>query len=795
MATIVRIQVLLREAPAGVFTATAVDLPAAPVVVATSQRDALKEMDERLEKHFEEHPWADRLDYEGFELAELRHSARPEYTNGERVFPCPETIPLRLTAVLAREPGGLGTCQLPALGLSFSYAVGAGWRPLAEHFAGQHLRGLTPAALIRLAAPVKAALHNRPIRRPALWQRSRESAAVPKALAAVADPLPGEGAAARRLGTAWERAEQVIELLARLTREQASILLVGEPGCGKSTILADATRRLARSGEGAGAEDEEAGGKKRSRFWRTNAARLIAGMKYLGQWEQRCEEVIAALGEFQGVLCAESLLDLVRVGGQTPRDSIAAFLLPYLQRGELRLVAEATPAELEACRRLLPGFADAFQILRVPEFSRAAALKVLEKMRDQAERDLHLEVEQTVPAVALQLFRRFQPGHAFPGRTTRFFRDLLKRHSARSAVRPVADGDHAQFSKETHSGSEAGRTRSVRSTLGNAGLTANDVRTAFSLQSGLPDWLLRDDFPLAEDEVFAQLCARVIGQPAACRIAAGIVSRFKAGLNDPARPLAVQLFCGPTGVGKTALARALAEYLFGADPKAGEARLIRLDLSEYAVPGSARRLITADDGGPSELVKRVRAQPLCVVLFDEVEKADAEVFDVLLGLFDEGRLTDPFGKVTDFRSAVVLLTSNLGADRPPAMGFGASGRPAFAEAVAQHFRPEFFNRLDGVVEFRPLSAELVREIAAKELRELSRREGLQLARLTFEPGATLIEEVAKAGFDPRYGARPLQRAVEELVVAPLAKWLLEHPPLHGKTVRGEWRGGRVEFGA
>ncbi len=752
MATITRITVLLTETPPGFFTACAIDLFDVAACVGASAKEALGAMEERLEKLFLDAPWTEREESEGFEVAELKVTARPEYTEGKRVFPCAETLVLRLPAVLARDRGGLGICTLPALGLRFEYTIASGWKSLAQHFATQQLRGLTPAALIRFAAPGKATLHTLPIRSATGSRRRDASAApVPAALSAVAEPLPGVGPAARRQATAWERGDLVEDLMARLTQEKSSVLLVGEPGVGKTTILADAARRLARS-----ADEEEI---RLPRFWRSSAARLIAGMQYLGQWEARCEAVVAALGEIPGVLCVENLLDLVRIGGTGARDSVGAFLVPYLQRGELRLVAEASPAELDACRRLLPELAEACEVLRVPAFEATAAQRLLERFCDHATRDLKLEIAPDVAAMVRRLFRRFQPYESFPGRATRFLRELLARR-ARAAEKRVS---------------------------------VSDVMAEFSAQTGLPEWLLRDDCVVSENEVVAHLESCVLGQPAACRAAAQIVTRFKSGLNDPTRPLAVQLFCGPTGVGKTALARALAGYLFGADPKGAEDRLVRLDLSEFALPGSARRLISADDGGPSELVRWVRAQPLCIVLFDEVEKADPEVFDVLLGLFDEGRLTDPFGRVTDFRQAVVLLTSNLGADRSAPIGFTETGSAGFAEAVAKFFRPEFFNRLDGVVEFQSLSPERVKAIAMKALAELSDREGLRAARLRFVPTPALTAAVAAAGFDHRYGARPLQRAVEELVVTPLAAWLLEHLGVCDATIRGDARVDGVFF--
>ncbi len=291
---------------------------------------------------------------------------------------------------------------------------------------------------------------------------------------------------------------------------------------------------------------------------------------------------------------------------------------------------------------------------------------------------------------------------------------------------------------------------------------------------------------------------------------------FKSGMNDPARPVSVLLFCGPTGVGKTELARALARCFFGGavpefagiqaraegvefvkvpvagdSPNSGEFgddkadRLIRLDMSEYGAFGAAQRLVSTPEGDPSELIRKVRAQPFSVVLFDEIEKAAPEVFDVLLGLFDEGRLTDRFGSTTSFRSAIVILTSNLGSEQQGSIGFGHVKAGVFEAAVQKFFRPEFFNRLDGIVNFEPLSRSTILAVTRKELADVGRREGLSSNRIRLTWSDALVALLADEGFDPRYGARPLQRTLERRLIAPLAKFLLANPTAPGRTVRAD----------
>jgi ATP-dependent Clp protease ATP-binding subunit ClpC len=210
-----------------------------------------------------------------------------------------------------------------------------------------------------------------------------------------------------------------------------------------------------------------------------------------------------------------------------------------------------------------------------------------------------------------------------------------------------------------------------------------------------------------------------------------------------------------------------------------------LDLSEYSARGAARALVAAPDGEPSDFIKRVRQQPFCVVLLDEIEKADPSVFDVLLSVFDEGRLTDGLGRVTTFRSAVIVMTSNLGADKLETVGFENRGAPSYPREAMNFFHPEFFNRIDAIVQFNSLSKEMMRSITAKELGEIGTREGLRKNNLRLEWSEDFVEHLIRAGFDQRYGARPLQRTIETLVVAPLAKFLLSRPALKNAVLQME----------
>ncbi len=715
-----------------------------PAGIGRTASQATEQLRDYLQWLYDERPWSPAPDFLDPKLVQFRVPVRPEYQEAGRRYPCDEAVTLRVYCVHARQEQGLFVCVLPTLGLRFCYYEESALKTLVPHYVQQHLEGVTPQGLARHLAPAGAELDDVIVTLPRREPRDRDAGPSLATLADVAEPV-GDPRFRKAFSRPYERDPQVADLVRRLGKEKANVLLVGEPGSGKTTVLAEAVRQLERS-----VADAEGPGPRR-RYWLTSGARLIAGMKYLGQWEERCEEVVAELAQIEGVLCADNLLDLVREGGEGPTNSIAAFFLPYLQRGELRMVAEAAPAELDACRRLMPGFADVFQVLRLDPFSRKEAVSVLDHLCGVLKQNHHLEVGRGVSDLVYHLFKRFAPYQAFPGRAAAFLTRLFDR--VRQQRRPP------------------GTTPEV---------TTADVVGEFVRLTGLPELFLRDELPLTWDEVAASFRGQVIGQDEAVRTAANLVMTFKAGMNDPNRPVGVLLFCGPTGVGKTEMARAIARYFFGHGAQAD--RLVRLDMSEHTGFGAAERLLSQPDGRPSEPIQKVRRQPFCVLLLDEIEKADPEVFDALLGVFDEGRLTDRYGRLTTFRSAIIVMTSNLGAGKDASFGFGDVPPVRYEGEALAFFRPEFFNRIDGVVTFQPLGTETIRAIARKELAEIGGREGLAGRGLRVEWSDALVNHLAKEGFDARYGARPLQRTLETLVVTPLARYLLDRPGLRDTTL-------------
>jgi ATP-dependent Clp protease ATP-binding subunit ClpC len=738
-----RFPVLVWQDHEGYHTAALVEW-SEPAGFGRSAADALDPLRDYLEWRYREEPWRSEPDFLDPVLVEFKVPVRPEYHVGDRVYPSAEPLTLRVPGVHGRQESGLLLCSLPTLDIRFYYYEAAARTGLATHYVQQRLKGLTPQQLSRCLPPRRTVLEEI-VLLVAGKKRKQQYEPNVETLAVVAESL-GERRLRRQFARAWERDREVAEVVQKLGKDRANVLLVGEPGSGKTTVLVEAIHKVDRQPEEGAAGESIRPGK---RFWLTSGARLIAGMKYLGQWEQRCEEVIEELSNIGGVLCVDNLLDLVRTGSRSPSNSVAAFFLPYLQRGELRLAAEATPAELDACRRLLPGFADVFQVVNLTPFGRREAVAVLDRLATALRQDLHLEMSRGVVDLVYHLFRRFVPYHAFPGKATGFLAELFE------GVRRERGGE----------------------------VTTQHIVELFVRQTGLPELFLRDEVPLGRCEVVETFRAQVMGQDEAVQTAANLVTTFKAGLNDPNRPVGVLLFCGPTGVGKTELAKALARFFFGHGEQAE--RLVRLDMSEYAGLGAAERLLTGPDGEPSELIKKLRQQPFTVLLLDEVEKADPEVFDVLLNVFDEGRLTDRYGRLTTFRSAVIVMTSNLGAGKQEPFGFGRELAVRYDAEALKFFRPEFFNRIDAVVTFQPLQRETILRITRKELTDLGKREGLTKAGLRLTWSERLVEHLAKEGFDARYGARPLQRTLESLVVTPLARFLLKQPELRDTEVRAD----------
>lgn len=552
-----------------------------------------------------------------------------------------------------------------------------------------------------------------------------------------------------KLNAAYETEKQTAVLAEIFRAKQAgSVLLIGAAGVGKTAIFHEMVRRRTDFGL------------SETEFWATSGARLIAGQTGFGMWQERCQRMIAEAKKRRAILHLGNLIELTEVGkSDASTQGIASFLRPKIARGEITTVAECTPEQLPLLERRDPQLLAAFQQIKIEEPDRQTSLKILAavaaEFNDGAAKK-HLAAIKTVDA----LHRRFSTYSAFPGRPVRFTRNILREKN-----RPDA-------------------------------LSAAEIYKAFSNETGLPEMLLNDDIKLDLDETAEFFAGKVIGQNAAVRLITNLIATVKAKLTRPQKPIASLLFIGPTGVGKTELTKSLAEFFFS-----DAARLIRFDMSEFSNALAVQRLIGGTGEAEGLLTARVREQPFSVVLLDEFEKADASFFDLLLQILGEGRLTDARGRVADFTNSIIVMTSNLGASefQRGKSGFvnDARSRTAavkhFDSAVRAFLRPEIYNRLDRIVPFAPLDEKTVRQIARLEIEKLKRRDGLRFRSVKLEIGDAVLNHLATTGYDIRYGARPLKRAVERELLAPLAAELNRRAADEKLTVNCSLENGEIRL--
>jgi ATP-dependent Clp protease ATP-binding subunit ClpC len=557
---------------------------------------------------------------------------------------------------------------------------------------------------------------------PAVEQWQRESIDVDffKGLGRVVDPA--QHPQATMVGS---RAVAVDTIVAALSaRPPRSVLLVGEQGVGKTTLIVEALRRL----EG--------------RPWfafQAGAADVNAGQLYIGMLEGRVQEIVGHMARRAIVWLFPSFEEALWSGQhmQSPRGLLDA-LLPSVESGEATVVGEIDPLAYELLIQNRPRVSRLFEVIRLAPMGDEDALEVARGWATHRD----VDVDDDTLAEALDLAAHYLPATASPGNLLRLL-ELVGERVKRGVARAI---------------------------------TPETVIGTLSDATGLPLHVLDPRAPLNLAHVRQFFENRVLGQPEAVDCLVDRIALVKAGLTDPTRPLGVFLFVGPTGTGKTEIAKAFSAFLFGS-----EDRLVRLDMSEYQTPESLDRLLgdAASEQQAATLIASVRKQPFSVLLLDEFEKAHANVWDVFLQVFDDGRLTDRNGRTVDLRHCVIILTSNLGSAIPtgPGLGFaGQGGRfdPATViKSVERSFRPEFLNRLDRVVVFRPLGREIMRSLLEHELTSVLRRRGFRMQPWAVEWDEAAVDFLIEKGFSAELGARPLKRAIEQHLLTRLATTIVE----------------------
>ena len=531
-----------------------------------------------------------------------------------------------------------------------------------------------------------------------------------------------------------------------------SVLIVGESRVGKTSLA-----RLV------GAELQAQG----YLIFEASGPELMAGQKYIGELEGRIRRMVAELAAGKKLVWFVPDFLQILLSGSHRGQAAGIFdqVLPDITAGRLVLLSKCTPGGLTRALQMRPAMRSALDTVRLRALTSDETAELAREFSDRIAAQFPVEFAPDVGLAALQLARHYLGAMQLPGAAL----DLIKLATSRAVA------NHEQ--------------RVDRGTL----------LAALSQLTGLPKVVLDDSERVELADMRAFFSARVIGQDEAVAAVVDRIAMLKAGLTDPARPVAVFLFAGPTGTGKTELAKTLAEYLFGTPE-----RLIRLDMSEFQQPAAVEKIIGAaeDETQGQSLIQRVRKQPFAVILLDEFEKAHSNVWDLFLQVFDDGRLTDTLGQVADFRHTIIILTSNLGATAHQSGGVGFAPRAdAFSQeqvrrAVSQSFRPEFINRLDKVIVFRPLTRDRMRGILRKELARVLERRGLRNREWAVEWESSALEFLLEKGFTADMGARPLKRAIDQYLLAPLAATMVERRFPTGDQflfVRSDGAGIQVEF--
>jgi ATP-dependent Clp protease ATP-binding subunit ClpC len=606
--------------------------------------------------------------------------------------------------------------------------------------------------------------------------------------------------------------ERIMQILSRRTKNNP--VLIGEPGVGKTAVVEGLAQRITNS------EVPEL--LKNKQIYTLDLAALVAGSKYRGEFEERLKKVMKEITQRGDIiLFIDELHNLVGAGAAEGAIDAASILKPALARGELQTIGATTLDEYRKYLERDAALERRFQQIRVDEPTVEQTVEILKGLRDRYEQHHKVNITDEALAAAGELADRYISDRFLPDKAIDLIDEAASRMRIKSMTAPPQNREleveiettrrekeaaieAQEFEKaanlrdkerrltnkkrELEEQWEAGETGAERPSIGE-----DEIADIVSMWTGIPVVKLTEAETARLMRMEEELHKRVIGQHPAIEVISKAIRRSRAGLKDPKRPTGSFIFLGPSGVGKTELARTLAEFLFG-----DEDAMTRIDMSEYMEKHAVSRLVGSppgyigyDEGG--QLTEAVRRKPYCVLLLDEIEKAHPDVFNILLQILEDGRLTDSQGRTVDFRHAIVIMTSNIGAQeiaRNTPLGFAVSAdetgisyddmKNRIMGELKKVFRPEFLNRIDDVIVFHKLQREEIKQIVELLLtrirRSMAERE-LQLD-LTDEAKDMLVEK----GWDPAMGARPLRRAIQRYIEDPLADFVLRSQLPPGATV-------------
>ncbi len=572
-------------------------------------------------------------------------------------------------------------------------------------------------------------------------------------------PLPGQSGPmtrdlmeeARRgnLHAATGRDDEMFEILQILSRQtKNNVMLVGEAGVGKTQVVEGLAFQLAKEGKELGLPD--------FRILELNVASLMTGTQYRGAFEEKVLALIEQVKRSKNAVLFIDEVHLIMGAGKSDGDGmdLANLLKPELARGEFRCIGATTLQEYRKFVERDAAIERRFQMVRVEELSVGATLEVLKRLRLTLEKHHQVHIHRRTLQAAIDLTVRYMPNRNLPDKAIDVLDQACARHRLRALMMRKRDDNF-------DSDPEATRTGSV---------TPHAVRKVVSQVTAIPLEQLTVEERKYLGNLDQVIKKQLIGQDEAVSRAVSAVKKSRAGLSDPNRPDSILLFLGPTGVGKTQLAKLLARHLFGSS-----SHLLSFDMSEYSEEHSVSKLIGAPAGyiGHEEegvLTGAVKNAPFSILLFDEIEKAHSRIFDLFLPIFDEGRLRDARGREVNFKNCIIIITSNIGSE----LLYGADNtvsQSALVDALRDHFRPEFVNRLDQIVPFYPLLAEDIRQILRLEVNALRHR--LHEQNIGIRMYQRAYEFVATEGYSPQFGARELRRAVDRLIASPIGDRMID----------------------
>ncbi|MCX5750346.1 MAG: ATP-dependent Clp protease ATP-binding subunit [Candidatus Saganbacteria bacterium] len=616
--------------------------------------------------------------------------------------------------------------------------------------------------------------------------------------------------------------DRVIRILSRRTKNNP--VLIGDPGVGKTAIVEGLAERIV--------SEEVPEILKDKQVIALDLAGMIAGTKYRGEFEARVKKLldeIISKGR-KIILFIDELHTLVGAGGAEGAIDAANILKPALAKGELQMVGATTVEEYRKHIEKDPALERRFQPVMVNEPSLELTIEILKGIRDKYEAHHRVKIPDAALIAAATLADRYISDRFLPDKAIDLMDEAAakvrlhilspnkeikeaqkelaratreKESSLTSQNYEKAAGLRDKIAELKHKLKEAEEKNKLEMGKGEATVTEDDIAEIVSDWTGIPVVKLNEAEAEKLIKMEETLHNRVIGQDEAIKAASQAIRRGRAGLKAPEKPVGSFIFAGPTGVGKTEVARRLAEFLFGT-----QEALIRLDMSEYMEKHNVSRLIGAPPGyvGYEEggmLTEAVRRKPYSVILFDEIEKAHPDIFNTLLQILDDGRLTDSKGHVVDFKNTIIIMTTNLGqqmiiSNNP--IGFVAKKdeeatydkmRDGVMDEIKREFRPEFLNRIDEIIVFHPLTREELKQITTLELKDVSKE--IEKRNMKLEVTDEAKEVIIEKGFDPKFGARPLRRAIQQLIENPLSNEILEGKFKEGDEVIVNVKAGKIIF--